>query len=381
MIFIPRDLEKSVKNSLFQGKVVIIYGARQVGKTTLVKNILREYPRDGGYFNCEIHSVARALSRPEPEAIKEFFGPLKLVVLDEAQKIPRIGTILKVMVDECPEIQIIATGSSSFELADSLAEALTGRSRTFRLRPLSLAEIKGDQGLWKVEEKLESLLRFGAYPEIFLLPSEEEKKIRLDEIASDYLYKDVLSFEGMKKPDLIRELLELLALQLGQEVSYTELAAQLGVNRLTVKKYIDILEKSFVLFRLRALARNRRKEVSKSVKIYFCDLGLRNSIIQNYNRLDLRADKGALWENFCLLERMKFNERNFRRPNMYFWRNYAQREVDYVEEIAGQIKGYEFKWSPEKKVKPPANFLDEYRASCEVITSANYAHFLGLVGK
>jgi predicted AAA+ superfamily ATPase len=377
MNFVQRDLQVSIEQRLFQGKVVILYGARQVGKTTLAKKILEEYGDAGRYFNCEVASVRRVLESIEPERIRAFFGETRIVVLDEAQKVPHIGQILKVMVDAYPDLQIIATGSSSFDLADRVSEPLTGRNFTFTLFPLSIREISAGRGISVLESRLEQLLRFGSYPEVFSL-SDERAKERLDEIASDYLYKDVLAFERMKKSEVIRNLLELLALQLGQEVSYQELAQQLGINRVTVQKYIDILEKSFVVFRLRAFSRNQRKEISKSVKVYFVDLGLRNSIIQNYNPLELRSDRGALWENFCIGERRKMNERNRHPAHTYFWRTYSQKEVDYVEESSGEIRGYEFKWNTEKNYVPPTEFVDAYRAVVEKVDPSNYWKFIEL---
>lgn len=377
MTLIKRDLEEIIKKRLFKGKVIILYGARQVGKTTLVKNILTAYSNDGRYFNCEILSVQKNLETLEPEKIKAFLGEYKLIVLDEAQKIPNIGMVLKIMIDTYPDMQIIATGSSSFELANTVSEPLTGRHFTCTLYPLSVHEISGGQGASLVESKLESLLRFGSYPEVFSLSIDNARE-RLDEIASDYLYKDVLAFEGMRKSDTVKNLLQLLALQLGQEVSYAELAQQLSVNRITVQRYLDILEKSFVVFRLRAFSRNHRKEISKSVKVYFYDLGLRNSIIQNYNDLDLRTDKGALWENFCIIERQKMNALHKAQTNTYFWRTYAQKEVDYIEESEGQIRGYEFKWNADKSFSPPQEFMKNYQATVEKIDTGNYWKFLGL---
>lgn len=377
MNFLPRNIETTLKERLFQGKVVILYGARQVGKTTLVKKILEDYPNDGQYFSCEKTSVQKGLESIEPEKIKAFLGNAKLIVLDEAQKIPQIGMVLKVMVDQYPDMQIIATGSSSFELADKVSEPLTGRNFTFTLYSFSTNEIQGDRGFSLVESKLESLLRFGSYPEVYFLP-EDAAKERLDELASDYLYKDVLSFDGVKKAEIIRNLLELLALQLGQEVSYQELARQLGINRITVQKYIDILEKSFVVFKLRAFARNKRKEISKSVKIYFYDLGIRNSIIQNYNPLSLRSDVGALWENFCIMERKKLDAEKRRQANRYFWRTYTQKEVDYVEEAEGMIRGFEFKWSVGKKSSEQKEFEEAYQATVEQVDRGNYWKFLEL---
>ena len=377
MTLIQRAIEEKIKKRLFQGKVIILYGARQVGKTTTVKKILKDYGEDGAYFNCEVQSVRKGLEAVEPERIRAFLGEKKLVVLDEAQKIPQIGLILKVLCDAYPEMQIIATGSSSFELADEVSEPLTGRNFTLTLYPLSMKEIADGGGFAEADARLEQLLRFGSYPEVFLL-SEEKAMERLDELASDYLYKDVLRFDRMRKSDLIRSLLELVALQLGQEVSYDELAQKLGVNRLTILRYLDILEKSFVLFRLRAFSRNKRLEITKSVKIYFYDLGLRNSIVRNYNPTTLRMDKGALWENFCIVERMKANVETDRRPNIYFWRTYTKKEIDYVEELAGKIVGYEFKWSGRKSFAPPKEFIEGYQATLEKVDTDNYWKFLSL---
>jgi len=375
MIYIPRFIEKSIKGRLFKGKLIVIYGARQVGKTTLAKKILEEYGPNGNYLNCELLSVQKGLSEPEAERLKKFLGNYKLILLDEAQNIPNIGKILKIMIDTYPEIQIIATGSSSFDLAQKASEPLTGRTFTFMLYPISLGEIKSQSGLFEVEAKMENLLRFGSYPEILHL-SEKNSAERLDEITSKYLYKDILSFERLKKSSVVRNLLELLALQLGNEVSYNELANKLGIDRITAQKYIDILEQSFVVFRLRAFSRNLRKEISKSVKVYFYDLGIRNSIIQNYNRMDIREDAGALWENFCIAERMKSNEYNFRRANYYFWRTYTQKEIDFIEEREGKLFAYEFKWSKDK-AKKPKEFLDNYKNSTfEIINRDNCWDFL-----
>lgn len=373
--YISRKIEENIKNSLFKGKIVIIYGARQVGKTTLAKKILSEHGDSGKYYNCELLSVERGLSEPEAEKIKAFLGDYKIVVLDEAQKIPNIGKILKIMVDTYPEMQIIATGSSSFDLLQKISEPMTGRIFQFILYPLSAGEVVDYGGRQMLYAKLENLLRFGAYPEVFSL-SENAAKERLNEIASNYLYKDILQFEGLKKSGVIKDLLQALALQMGQEVSYQELATTLGVNRLTVQKYIDILEQCFVIFKLNAFSRNKRKEISKSIKVYFYDLGIRNSLIENFNPLKIRNDAGALWENFCVIERKKINEIQKRFANLYFWRTYDQKEIDLVEEREGRLFGYEFKWQKEKK-KKPKDFLETYPgASYEVVNRNNFEKFL-----
>ena len=375
--YIQRTIEKKIKDRFFKGKTIVIYGARQVGKTTLANKILSEFGPEGRYLNCELLSVERGLAELEAEKIKSFLGNYKLIVLDEAQNIPNIGRVLKIIIDTYPEIQIIATGSSSFDLSQKISEPLTGRSFTLILYPLSLKEIKGEKDMFFVESKIENLLRFGSYPEVFQL-SEELARERLNEIASNYLYKDVLKFEGLKKAGIIKNLLAALALQLGQEVSYQELATMLGINRLTVQKYIDVLEQSFVIFKLNAFARNKRKEISKSIKVYFYDIGIRNSLVENFNNLEIRADTGALWENFCIVERKKMNEDKSRFVNSYFWRTYDQKEIDYIEEAGGEINGYEFRWSDKKSYKPPVDFTEKYKANVEKIDKSNYWKFFGL---
>lgn len=375
MKLLIRLIQKQIEDSFFKGKVVVIYGARQVGKTTLVKQILDKYGDKGLYLNCEILSVQQALAVAEPVKIKDYFGEKKLIVLDEAQKIFDIGSILKILIDTYPDLQIIATGSSSFDLANKTSEPLTGRVNRFILYPFSLEEIKQGKNWLEISPKIESLLRFGAYPEIFFL-SEEDAQNRLNEIASDYLYKDILIFEKIKKSSLLSKLLQLLALQLGNEVSYSELAKNLGVNRLTVQKYMDILEKAFVIFTLRSFSRNLRKEISKSVKAYFYDLGIRNSLIQNYNPLTIRNDIGALWENFLIIERMKKASLHGIYANRYFWRTYDQKEIDYIEERQGNLFAFEFKWSKNSNAYPK-EFMKTYpNAKFELINRDNFFRFI-----
>ena len=375
MSFLPRLIQPQIEKRLFKNKVIIVYGARQVGKTTLVKRIFNKYNGKKLYLNCELLSVQRGLSVPEAEKLKSYLGENKLIILDEAQKITNIGLILKILIDTYPEMQIIATGSSSFDLANKINEPLTGRTWTFTLYPFSVSEIKQQNSRFEIEAKLENILRFGFYPEVFFL-SEDDARSRLDEISSNYLYKDILSFEGIKKSSILVNLLQLLALQLGNEISYSEIARQLGVSRLTVQKYLDLLEQSFVIFALRSFSRNLRKEISKSLKIYFYDLGIRNSLIQNFNQLEIRNDLGALWENFCVIERRKRNNNNNIFANYYFWRTYDQKEIDYIEERDGKLFAFEFKWSKGKK-KIPQEFLNAYDNSVfEIISKENYWEFV-----
>lgn len=376
-MIIQREIQENIEKWLFKGKILIIYGARQVGKTTLVKTILEKYQIQEGYFNCEILSVKQALEKQDPIALKKFLGDHKIIVLDEAQRVLNIGLTLKLLIDTYPNLQIIATGSSSFDLANKISEPLTGRALEFKLYPFSVRELKKTQVNWQITDQLESVLRFGLYPEIVNSDLGSAERL-LDELAAKYLYKDILEFEQLKKPDLLLNLLQQLALQIGNEVSINELANSLGVNQQTIKRYLDLLEKSFVIFRLRSFSRNLRKEITKKQKVYFYDLGIRNSLIGRYNSLNLRDDVGALWENFCVIERMKLLAFQDRRPKQYFWRTHDQKEIDYLEEQDSQLVGYEFKWQMKNKYYPPQNFLETYsNSTVEVVTKDNYWDFLG----
>ena len=375
MQIISRIAQKQIEDRLFEKKAIIVYGARQTGKTTLVKRIIEKYGEKARYFDCELLSVKQNIEIPEADRLRSYLGKYKIVVLDEMQKISNAGTILKILVDHCPEIQVIATGSSSFELANKTSEPMTGRAVRFTLYPFSIAEIEQKFNRFEIDARLENIARFGSYPEVFLAESEERAKERLNEIVSNYLYKDILAFEGIKKSAIIENLLKLLALQLGNEVSYNELARNLGMSRLTTQKYIDVLEQSFIIFTLKAFSRNLRKEISKSVKIYFYDLGVRNSLIQNFNALSLRNDAGALWENLMIAERIRNNSHRQVRPNQYFWRTYDQKEIDYIEESGGQLSAFEFKLSGQAKI--PAEFLKSYpNSKFTTIAKNNYFDFV-----
>ena len=374
---ITRLLKKNINQSLFKGKTIVLYGARQVGKTTLVQDILRDFKDEGRYLNCEILSVEENLKDPEPDKLKAFLGSYKLIVLDEAQNIPNTGKILKVISDTLVDIQIIATGSSSFDLASKTAEPMTGRIIQHILFPLSVLEIKEEEDWFSVDASLEKVLRLGMYPEIYTLP-EDDAVSRLHELASSYLFKDLLKIDGIKKSSLLKNLVVSLALQLGNEVTYNELAVKLGVNSLTVQKYIDLLEQSFVIFKINSFSRNIRKELSKAFKIYFYDNGIRNALINNFNPLSMRNDVGALWENFCIAERMKSNAYLNKKLNIYFWRTYDQKEIDYVEESSGKITGYELKYSQKQKLKVPKGFKEEYNAEIFKVDKNNFWKFAEL---
>jgi uncharacterized protein len=372
---IQRQIQSAMEHWLFRGKILILYGARQVGKTTLSKALLAPFGEDGAYFNCEIQSVQSALSIREPLVLKRFLGDKKIVVFDEAQYVPGIGQTLKLLIDTYPDLQIIATGSSSFELANRSAEPLTGRALTFDLYPLSYAEL--GQVLTPLERRaqLDFLLRYGMYPGIAFAP-ETDARTLLDNLSSRYLYKDVLEFENIKRSDVLLHLLQLLALQLGQMVSYHELANSLKISAPTVERYIDLLEKAFVIFRLQPFSRNLRSEIGKKNKIYFFDTGIRNSIVQQYQPIDLRADKGALWENFLIVERLKRLKAEGLRPNRYFWRTQQQVEIDYLEERDGQLSTFEFKWQP-KNAKMPSVFANAYPGSTfKLVHTDNFEEFI-----
>lgn len=374
---IQRFSENIIKSNIFRGKAIILLGARQVGKTTLVENILKQFPTEGRYLNCEILSVEQNLKDAEPEKLKAYFGNYRIIVLDEAQNISGIGRILKIIVDTLKEVQIIATGSSNFELKEKTSEPMTGRVIHHTLFPLSVLEIIEESDWLAFDSKLERLLRFGFYPEIYL-SDEKNAKSKLAEISSSYLFKDLLMFEGIKKAELIKNLVISLAFQIGNEVTYNELANKLGVSSLTIQKYIDLLEKAFVVFKLNSFSRNARKEITKSFKIYFYDVGIRNAIINNFNTLGLRNDVGALWENFCIVERMKSSHYFNRKVSLYFWRTYDQKEIDYVEETDGKIAGFEFKFSEKSKSRPPKLFTETYGAEVVTINRANFWKFASL---
>jgi predicted AAA+ superfamily ATPase len=374
--YLKRSIKSQMEHWMYRGKVLILYGARQVGKTTLCKSFLEPLGEEGLYLNCEIQSVQSALLPREPILLKRFIGDKKLVVLDEAHHVPGIGEILKLLIDTFPDIQIIATGSSSFQLASRSSEALTGRALTFELYPLSYVELGQAYAPHERLAQLDNWMRYGLYPDIAFAP-ESDARMLLDNLTSRYLYQDILEFENLKRADVLLQLLRLLALQIGQLVSYHELANALKISSQTVERYIDLLEKAFVLFRLQPFSRNLRSEIGKKNKIYFYDLGVRNSIIQQYQALDLRSDKGALWENFLVVERLKYLQEKGLRPNRYFWRTHQDVELDYIEERDGQLSAFEFKWQ-HKQVALPKAFATAYPGS--VFSLVHQGNFEGFIG-
>jgi uncharacterized protein len=374
---VSRIIKQQIGDSLFQKKVTLLIGARQIGKTTLLKEILAKSNVENLWLNADEADIKKNLENASTSTqLLQFFGKAKLVVIDEAQQIRDIGLKLKLVVDTNPDIQIIATGPSAFELLQKSNEPLTGRKKEFHLYPLSFTEMVNHTSLLIEKRLLENRLIYGSYPEVINNPGNEKEILK--DIATSYLYKDLLLYDGINKASIIGKLLLALALQVGSEVSYNELAKTIGnINTVTVEKYIDLLEKAFVVFKLPALSRNLRNEIKKGKKIYFHDNGIRNAIINNFNPIDMRNDKGALWENYLISERMKKNSYNKHFCNTYFWRTFDQAEVDYIEEYNGNLHLFEFKWKV-TNFKIPASIQNAYPiATTQLITSENYEEFLG----
>jgi len=373
-MFIKRQLEQNIEKWLFKGKIIILYGPRQVGKTTLSKKLIEKYGDQSSYINCDDIYNKQQLEIPNAGHLKKFLGNGRFFVFDEAQRIRNIGLTLKLLIDTFPELQIVATGSSSFDLSNKVNEPLTGRALEFILYPFSYSELSEAFSSRETHSSLEHLLRFGSYPTV-VNKTESESVTLLKNLASQYLYKDIFEFEEIRKPDLLLKMLQLISFQIGNEVSIHELAVKLEVSTKLVSKYLDLLEKVFVIFRLGALSRNPRNEITKKKKIYFYDLGVRNILIQRMTSLEIRDDIGTLWENFCVLERKKklHYEENF--ANQYFWRSQSGSEIDYVEESEGKINGYEFKWSKDK-IRIPELFVKKYKATVNLITKDNFDEFV-----
>lgn len=376
-MLIQRLLEDQITTSLEPGKVVVLYGPRRVGKTTLIKQILEKSLMRTNLINADEITYREALSSQNKDVLKSLIGQSQLLVVDEAQRIANIGLNLKIITDQIPNVRVLVTGSASLDLAGKINEPLTGRKKTFYLYPLSVSEILNTTSRFELQNKLESLLVWGSYPEAYTISSEKERSLCLSELVSSYLYKDILEMEGVRHSEKIVDLLRLLAFQIGFEVSYAELASNLDLNRETVERYIDLLEKSFVLYRLKGFSRNLRKEIVKNDRLYFVDNGVRNALINNFNALKLRQDVGQLWENFIVMEKIKKNAYEQRLVNHYFWRTYDQKEIDLVEEAEGKLVGYEIKWSGEVKRSTVNLFEDTYpNSEVHTINKENYLDFL-----
>ena len=372
---IERALLKQIQNQLFKRKVIIIIGPRQSGKTTLLYIVKDKYTNETLYLNCDEPNVRNRLLNASSKELKNLIGKSKLILLDEVQRVKNIGLTLKLMADQIPDIQIIATGSSAFELTNEINEPLTGRKFEYILLPISTSEMIEKTNNFEEESHINLRLIYGMYPDVINNPGEEQAI--LNNLAGSYLYKDIFAFQDLRRPEILERLLESLALQMGSEVSYNELAKSVGVDQLTIQRYIVLLEKTFVVFRLRSFSRNRRNELKKSRKIYFYDNGIRNAIIGNFSPIDLRNDIGYLWENFLISERLKVHYNSGNSVKKYFWRTIQQQEIDYIEEFNNMLYAYEFKWNPLRDFKFSTSFVNSYpNCKMKVITKENYLNFL-----
>lgn len=375
---IRRSVLSQIQDSLQAGKVTVLYGPRQVGKTTLVKELIGTISARSKFVNADELTYREVLASQSSQRLGELLGDAELLVIDEAQRVPEIGLNLKILVDTFPQAKIIATGSASFELASKISEPLTGRKITFNLYPVSYGEIQDTFGKIESRAQLERWMIWGGYPAIVSTDDPSLRERLLGELVGSYLYRDILEMEGLRRADKIVDLLRLLAYQVGQEVSITELATSLALNRSTVERYLDLLEKVFVIFKVNGFSRNLRKEVVKNSRIYFYDNGVRNSLIQNFNPLGLRNDVGQLWENFLVMERRKVNQFAERNVNSYFWRTYDQKEIDCIEEHGGKLYGYEFKWQAGDIRRAVRNeFMEAYpNSELTTINRENFEEFL-----
>ena len=367
---IKRTIQSRLEDKFFKGKVIILYGPRQVGKTTLVKEIQKKNLSNSIYFNCDEPDIREKLESKTSTFLKELIGDKKIIIIDEAQRVKNIGITLKLIIDNFKDVQVIATGSSSFDLANKTTESLTGRKYEFYLYPFSIEELNPEKNKIEIDRTIENRMIYGLYPEVIIKSAEAEENIKL--IAKSYLYKDILQYQNIKNPNILEKLLQSLALQVGNEVSYNELSNFLDIDKKTVANYIEILKKAFVIFELKPFSRNLRNELRKLRKIYFFDNGVRNALINNFNSLDRRNDAGQLWENFIISERVKINSNHGNDCNMYFWRTHDKKEIDYLEEKNGKLYGYEIKLGSGRSSGVKL-FLDTYPDSeFKVIKKDNY---------
>ncbi len=366
-----RIIEDKITKKLNKGKAIILVGARQVGKTTLLKQILegKKYL----FLDADDPATRNLLEAPTTEQLRTYIGNWKYVFLDEAQRISGIGLTLKIIVDQFKDVQLLVSGSSSFDLGNELNEPLTGRKWEYELFPISWVEYENKLGVIKTEQQLENRLLYGFYPDVINNQGEEQEILK--NLVNSYLYRDLLTFTDIKKPEVLEKLLQALALQVGSEVNYNELSRLLGINKITVQKYINILEKGYVIFKLKSFSRNARNEIKQNRKIYFYDNGIRNMLIGNFGPLNLRTDKGALWENFLIAERYKLNSYQNPMVKMYFWRTKQQQEIDFVEENQDEIRAFEFKWTS-KKAKTPKPFLQNYQTQVQCVHRENFRQFI-----
>lgn len=372
-----RYIENSIDKLIGKNKVILITGTRRVGKTVLLHTIEERYKGKTLLLNGEDFDVQELLRNRSAANYKRIIGDATLLMIDEAHAIPEIGNILKLMIDSQPTLTIIATGSSAFDLINKTGNPLTGRQYQMDLYPIAQIELKEQETLIDTRRNFDERIIFGSYPELFNLDTDEEKAAYLQQLVQAYLLKDILAYDDIRYSDKIVKLLRLIAYQMGNEVSYTELGNQLGISKNTVEKYLDLLSKVFIVFRVGAYSNNLRKEVSKSSKWYFFDNGIRNAIINDFRLPPLRNDMGALWENYLIAERIKKNSYTGRRVQYYFWRTYDQQEIDFIETANGAVHAYEFKLSPDARVKIPASFSKSYPDSpFEKISTDNYLDWI-----
>lgn len=368
-LLLPNIIEKYNK-----GKAIILVGPRQVGKTTLLKKMLDN--KSHLFLDGDDPSVRTLLEKANTEQLKSIIGNFKFVFIDEAQRIPNIGLTLKIITDQFKEVQLLVSGSSAFDLKNLMNEPLTGRKFQFNLLPISWKEFENNIGYLKATQQLEQRILYGMYPDIINNLGDEIDL--LTNLADSYLYKDILSFNTIKKPEILEKLLQALAYQIGQEVSFNELSKLLGIDKNTVSSYIDILENNYVIFRLPSFSKNLRTEIKRNQKIYFYDLGIRNAVIKDFRPLAMRQDKGMMWENFLVTERLKSNLYSTSFAKIFFWRTTRQQEVDYVETLHDSIIAFEFKWNSKQKVKIPKTFENTYNVKVKVIDTTNFRDFVNL---
>ena len=372
---IERLLRDLIEKRLYRNKAIIVVGPRQVGKTTLLRMLMADTQRKVLMWNCDEPDVRRKLAEPTSTELRAEIGDADLILIDEAQRVRNIGITLKLMIDNFPEKQLVVTGSSAIELSNSINEPLTGRKYEYVMYPFSTEELINKFGAQEERRMLERRLVYGSYPEVVNNAGAEREV--LTDLVGNYLYKDIFSFQDVRKPEIIEQLLQALALQVGSEVSFSELGRLLGMNSVTVQRYVDLLEKSFVVFHLRSFSRNVRTELKKSRKIYFWDNGVRNAVIGDFKALGLRTDVGALWENYVISERLKHNAYSSFYGKSYFWRTQLQQEVDYVEDIDGVLHAYEFKWSKTKQPRLTETFAKNYPDhTFEVVSPENFQRFV-----
>jgi predicted AAA+ superfamily ATPase len=371
---IKREIQKNLESKLFKSKAIILVGARQVGKTTLLQTMLSNR-EDLLWLNGDELEVQKMFENISAVRLSAILGSKKIVVIDEAQRIADIGLRLKLITDSIPEVQLIAAGSSSFELADKVNEPLTGRKWEYKMYPISFREMVNHEGLLYEKRMIPHRMVFGYYPDVVMNPGDEKEILK--QLSDSYLYKDILMWKTIKNPDKILKLLQAIAFQIGYQVSNNELAQICGIDSKTVEKYIDLLEKTFIIFRLSSFNRNLRNELKSSKKIYFYDNGIRNAVIANYSQIENRQDIGQLWENFVISERIKFLHYSGSWANTWFWRTKEQKEIDLIEELDNKITAYEFKWNKKTKVKIPKLFLTTYKeAEIKIVHNENLEEIL-----